>query len=65
VVDGRVGVLPGAGRGWFPALGESHISSAARLILRDREPAADDLPTQWLRRRVEASQAKFADALAE
>jgi acyl-CoA dehydrogenase len=57
--------LPGAGRGWFPALGESHISSPARLILRDHEPAADVLPTQWLPRRMEAARAKFADALAE
>jgi acyl-CoA dehydrogenase len=44
---------------------ESHISSAARLILRDHEPAPDDLPTQWLPRRMEAARAKFADALAE
>jgi acyl-CoA dehydrogenase len=44
---------------------ESHLSSAARLILRDHEPAADDMPSQWLPRRVEAARAKFSSALAE
>jgi acyl-CoA dehydrogenase len=44
---------------------ESHLSSAARLILRDHAPAADDLPSQWLPRRVDAARVKFSDALAE
>ncbi len=44
---------------------ESHLSSAARLILREHVPAADDLPSQWLPRRVEQARAKYADALAE
>ena len=44
---------------------ESHLSSAARLILRDHSPADGDLPSQWLPRRVEAARARFADALAE
>src|SRR3954463_2692239 len=44
---------------------ESHLSSAARLILEDHEPAADDLPSQWLPGRLEAARARYADALAE
>jgi acyl-CoA dehydrogenase len=42
---------------------ESHISSAARLILRDHRPSDDDLPTQWVPRRVDAARAKHAAAL--
>jgi len=44
---------------------ESHLSSAARLILRDHQPAEDDLPSQWLPRRMAAARAKHAAALAE
>jgi acyl-CoA dehydrogenase len=44
---------------------ESHLSSAARLILRDHQPAPGELPTQWLPRRLEAARARYADALAE
>ncbi|MEU1370880.1 acyl-CoA dehydrogenase family protein [Streptomyces sp. NPDC005803] len=44
---------------------ESHVTSAARLILRDHKPAPGDLPTEWLPARVEAARAKHADALAE
>jgi acyl-CoA dehydrogenase len=44
---------------------ESHLSAASRLILRDYEPAPDDLPTQWLPRRLEAARQRYADALAE
>ena len=44
---------------------ESHLSSAARLILRDHEPSVDDLPSQWLPRRVDAARARFSEALAE
>ncbi|WP_433472259.1 acyl-CoA dehydrogenase family protein [Spirillospora sp. CA-142024] len=43
---------------------EVHLSAAARLILRDREPAPEDWPTQWLPARVAAARAKHAEALA-
>jgi acyl-CoA dehydrogenase len=43
---------------------EVHLSAAARLILRDREPAPGDWPTQWLPARVAAARAKHAEALA-
>src|SRR3954454_10783368 len=44
---------------------ESHLSSAARLILRDHDAAADELPSQWLPRRVDSARVKFGAALAE
>src|SRR3954454_4030949 len=44
---------------------ESHVSSAARLILRDHEAAPDELPSQWLPRRVDSARVKFGAALAE
>ncbi|MFF0499846.1 acyl-CoA dehydrogenase family protein [Nocardia aobensis] len=44
---------------------ESHVSAAARLILREHEPAPTDLPTQWLPSRIEAARARYSDALAE
>jgi acyl-CoA dehydrogenase len=44
---------------------ESHISSAARLILRDYVPAPGLWPTQWIPARAEAAEKKYAAALAE
>jgi acyl-CoA dehydrogenase len=44
---------------------ESHVSSAARLILRDRVPASGLWPTEWLPARLEAAREKYAATLAE
>jgi|tagenome__1003787_1003787.scaffolds.fasta_scaffold20987311_1 acyl-CoA dehydrogenase len=44
---------------------EVHTTTAARLVLRDHEPAPGNYPTQWLPARVEAARARYADALAE
>jgi acyl-CoA dehydrogenase len=44
---------------------ESHISTAARLILKDYVPAPGLWPTQWIPARLEAAEKKYAVALAE
>ena len=44
---------------------ESHISAAARLILRDRVPAPGLWPTEWVPARREAAERKYAAALIE
>jgi acyl-CoA dehydrogenase len=44
---------------------EVHISTAARLVLRDHEPAPGNYPTQWLPARLEAARERYAGALAE
>ncbi len=44
---------------------ESHISTAARLILKDHVPAPGLWPTQWIPARLEAAEQKHAAALAE
>jgi acyl-CoA dehydrogenase len=44
---------------------ESHISTAARLILKDYVPAPGMWPTQWIPARLEAAERKHAAALAE
>ena len=44
---------------------ESHISTAARLILKDYVPAPGMWPTQWIPARLEAAEQKYAAALAE
>jgi acyl-CoA dehydrogenase len=44
---------------------EVHTTTAARLVLRDHQPAPGDYPTQWLPARVEAARERYADALAE
>ena len=44
---------------------ESHISTAARLILKDYVPAPGLWPTQWIPARLEAAEKKYAAALAE
>ena len=44
---------------------EVHISTAARLVLRDHQPAPGDYPTQWLPARLEAARERYAGALAE
>jgi acyl-CoA dehydrogenase len=43
---------------------EVHTTSAARLVLRDHEPATGDYPTQWLPGRLEAARERYAEALA-
>jgi acyl-CoA dehydrogenase len=44
---------------------ESHISSAARLILADHVPAPGLWPTEWIPARREAAEKKYAEALTE
>ena len=44
---------------------EVHISTAARLVLRDHQPAPGNYPTQWLPARLEAARERYAGALAE
>jgi acyl-CoA dehydrogenase len=44
---------------------ESHISGAARLILKDHVPAPGLWPTQWIPARRAAAEKKYAAALAE
>jgi acyl-CoA dehydrogenase len=44
---------------------ESHISAAARLILKDYVPAPGLWPTEWVPARLTAARVKYADALAE
>jgi acyl-CoA dehydrogenase len=44
---------------------EVHISTAARLVLRDHRPAPGNYPTQWLPARLEAARERYAGALAE
>ena len=44
---------------------ESHISSAARLILKDHVPAPGLWPTEWIPARREAAEKKYAEALTE
>jgi len=44
---------------------ESHISTAARLILKDYVPAPGLWPTEWVPARLAAARVKYADALAE
>jgi acyl-CoA dehydrogenase len=44
---------------------EAHISTAARLILKDRVPASGLWPTQWIPARLEAAQKRYAVALTE
>jgi acyl-CoA dehydrogenase len=44
---------------------EVHTVSAARLILRDHQPAPGEYPTAWLPARLEAARERYADALAE
>jgi acyl-CoA dehydrogenase len=43
---------------------ESHVTVAARLILRDHQPAPGLWPTEWLPARREAALAKHAETLA-
>jgi acyl-CoA dehydrogenase len=44
---------------------EVHTTTAARLILREHQPAPGDYPTQWLPARLEAARTKHADALTQ
>jgi acyl-CoA dehydrogenase len=44
---------------------EVHISTAARLVLRDHQPAPGNYPTQWLPARLGAARERYAGALAE
>jgi acyl-CoA dehydrogenase len=44
---------------------EVHRQSAARLLLRDRKPPADGIPTEHLPTVRRAARRRFADALAE
>lgn len=44
---------------------EAHVSTAARLILRDRVPSAGLWPSEWVPARMEAARRKYAVALAE
>ncbi|MEU7811665.1 acyl-CoA dehydrogenase family protein [Pseudonocardia sp. NPDC049154] len=44
---------------------EVHLSTAARLVLRDHEPSPTEYPSIWLPPLVEAARAKHAEALAE
>ncbi len=44
---------------------EAHISSAARLILKDHVPAPGLWPTEWIPARRAAAETKYAAALAE
>jgi acyl-CoA dehydrogenase len=43
---------------------EVHVSSAARLVLREHQPAPGEYPTRWLPARAEAARARYAEALA-
>jgi len=44
---------------------EVHMTAAARLVLRDHQPAPSEYPTQWLPARLEAARERYAEALAE
>ena len=44
---------------------EAHVTTAARQILKDYEPAPGLWPTQWLPARLEAAEKKYAAALTE
>jgi acyl-CoA dehydrogenase len=44
---------------------EAHVTTAARQILKGYTPAPGLWPTEWIPARLEAAQAKYADALAE
>jgi acyl-CoA dehydrogenase len=44
---------------------ESHVTTAARLLLRDHSPSPDLWPTQWLPARRDEARKRFAQALAE
>ncbi|MFD9663551.1 acyl-CoA dehydrogenase family protein [Rhodococcus sp. NPDC059968] len=44
---------------------ETHITTAARLILKDHVPSADLWPSEWIPARMEAARTKFADALEQ
>jgi acyl-CoA dehydrogenase len=44
---------------------ESHITTAAKLILRCYSPAPGLWPTQWLPERAETARRKYADVLVE
>jgi acyl-CoA dehydrogenase len=44
---------------------ESHVSTAARQILKDHQPAPGLWPTQWIPGRLEEAQKRYAAAIAE
>ncbi len=44
---------------------ESHVSTAARLLLRDHEPSGGLWPTQWIPAQLEAARARYGDALMQ
>ncbi|GAF45524.1 acyl-CoA dehydrogenase family protein [Rhodococcus wratislaviensis] len=44
---------------------ETHITTAARLILKDHVPSADLWPSEWIPARMDAARTKFADALEQ
>jgi acyl-CoA dehydrogenase len=44
---------------------EAHVSTAARLILRNRVPSAGLWPSEWVPARMEAARRKYAVAIAE
>jgi acyl-CoA dehydrogenase len=44
---------------------EAHVTTAAKLILRDRVPASGLWPSEWVPARREAAEQKYAAALAE
>jgi acyl-CoA dehydrogenase len=44
---------------------ETHVTSAAKQILKGYQPSADLWPTEWIPRKVEAARERFASALAE
>ncbi|MEU4434569.1 acyl-CoA dehydrogenase family protein [Nocardia rhamnosiphila] len=42
---------------------EVHKMTVAKQVLRDHRPSADQWPTEWIPRRLEAARAKYADYL--
>jgi acyl-CoA dehydrogenase len=44
---------------------ESHVTTAARQILKQYAPASGLWPTEWIPERLAAARVKYADALAQ